>query len=480
MNIIFFSKRVKVYSRTFLLRTAMLMLPGLVFTISIDGQVLIALTSKGGANNAGAVIEYNAGTNTLIKKADFTSGNTGTGDQPHSSFIQASDGDLYAVTFTGNTSFGGGVVKYNVASATLTNTAGFTFATGYNPTGAFIQGQNAKLYALMANGGINYGTVLEYDIVTNALTGKVNFTAGTSGTGIAPSGSFVITSNGKLYGMSRFGGLNNLGTIVEYDPTTNTLTKKADFDNTSGGLPRGSFAQASNGKLYAMTSSGGNNNVGTVIEYDIATNTLTKKVDFTTGLAGTGYSPTGSFLLASDGKLYAMTGSGGASGSGTVVEYVPGTTAIVKKADFVSGISGTGVNPHGSFMQASNGRLYGMTNSGGTYGYGTVVEYDIQTATLIKKVDFDGINGANPLYGEFIEVSNTWTGAVSSNWNTSGNWSYNAVPSATDVAVIASGTPNAPDLSNTNYTIGNFVQHAGQTLSLGSGNLTVTGAFTNN
>ncbi len=37
-------------------------------------------------------------------------------------------------------------------------------------------------------------------------------------------------------------------------------------------------------------------------------------------------------------------------------------------------------------------------------------------------------------------ITNTWTGAVNSNWETAGNWSCNSVPTATTAVVIPSGT----------------------------------------
>ena len=42
-----------------------------------------------------------------------------------------------------------------------------------------------------------------------------------------------------------------------FDPSTNTYTKLKDFNYTNGGYPYGSLMQATNGKLYGMTSGGG-------------------------------------------------------------------------------------------------------------------------------------------------------------------------------------------------------------------------------
>lgn len=45
-------------------------------------------------------------------------------------------------------------------------------------------------------------------------------------------------------------------------------------------------------------------------------------------------------------------------------------------------------------------------------------------------------------------ASETWTGALSSDWNTPGNWSGGAVPASGDTVTIPAGTPNNATLSN--------------------------------
>ena len=88
-------------------------------------------------------------------------------------------------------------------------------------------------------------------------------------------------NNGKLYGMTSGGGTNNSGVLFEYDPETGIYTKKVNFDGTNtGSSPQGSLMQASNGKLYGMTSDGGTNYRGVIFEYNPETNTYTKKLDF--------------------------------------------------------------------------------------------------------------------------------------------------------------------------------------------------------
>ena len=60
-------------------------------------------------------------------------------------------------------------------------------------------------------------------------------------------------SDGKLYGMTTNGGSSGYGVIFSFDPSSSTYTKLKDFDNTNGANPYGSLMQASDGKLYGMT-----------------------------------------------------------------------------------------------------------------------------------------------------------------------------------------------------------------------------------
>ncbi len=71
-------------------------------------------------------------------------------------------------------------------------------------------------------------------------------------------------------------------------------------------------------------------------------------------------------------------------------------------------------------------------------------------------------------FNERANQVNTWTGAISSSWNTGGNWSTGTVPSSTDNIVIDSNATNGTVL-DTNFTVA-----AGQKLTLsGTGTLTI-------
>jgi uncharacterized repeat protein (TIGR03803 family) len=96
-----------------------------------------------------------------------------------------------------------------------------------------------------------------------------------------PKGSLVETPDRKLYGMTYSGGINNCGTIIQFDPLTNILVKKFDFSGVaSGKWPNSSLMQASDGNLYGLTSNGGVNDLGVMFQYNPISNSFTKKIDF--------------------------------------------------------------------------------------------------------------------------------------------------------------------------------------------------------
>jgi fibronectin type 3 domain-containing protein len=83
-----------------------------------------------------------------------------------------------------------------------------------------------------------------------------------------------------------------------------------------------------------------------------------------------------------------------------------------------------------------------------------------------------------------VVLTCTWTGAVSTDWHTAGNWSAcgGGIPGSSDnVSIPGSGVTNEPTISSADVTIHNLTIAAGRTLSLSSGrNLTSNGGSINN
>jgi hypothetical protein len=65
-------------------------------------------------------------------------------------------------------------------------------------------------------------------------------------------------------------------------------------------------------------------------------------------------------MQASDGKLYGMTRRWKIM-SGVIFSFDPATSTYTKLKDFDDT---NGANPYGDLVQASDGKLYGMTSEG--------------------------------------------------------------------------------------------------------------------
>jgi uncharacterized repeat protein (TIGR03803 family) len=259
---------------------------------------------------------------------------------------------------------------------------------GNSPFGDLCEAGNGKMYGMTKYGGIeNAGVLFEFDPETGDYTEKVSF--GTS-QGANPEGNLIQADNGKLYGMTQSGGSFNRGVIFEWDPETNVYVNKLDFNNSNGSNPHGSLVQGSNGYFYGLTFSGGLNGMGVLFKWDPETDDFRKLVHFNGNTNGS--YPMGSLILAGNDKLYGMTSQGGANNAGVIFEYDLSTGFYLKKIDLDDDTK----NPDGSLFQASNGKFYGMTSNGGNTGHGILFEWDLASNTLVKKVLFDGTNGEFP------------------------------------------------------------------------------------
>jgi uncharacterized repeat protein (TIGR03803 family) len=308
--------------------------------------------------------------------------------------------ELWGMTSGGGTHGFGVIFKTDGNGNNYTTVFHFNSITGQSPSGSLIQASNGKLYGMTEHGGTNnYGVLFEFDPITNTYAKKIDFDGANSGS--KPTGSLIEVSNNKLYGLTFEGGANNKGVIFEYDLVSESFTKKFDFDDVNGQYPVGALLKAGNNKLYGMTNLGGTSSHGVIFEYDVNTDSIEIKhnFDFTNG-----GDPIGSLIEASNGKLYGMTNHGGANQFGVIFEFEPITGKYVKLFDF-DGMN-HGRFPFGKLTQVSDEKLYGVTNSGGAYDVGVLFEYDIINHIGTKKLDFDNTNNGAHSHASLLKASN--------------------------------------------------------------------------
>jgi len=218
--------------------------------------------------------------------------------------------------------------------------------------------------------------------------------------GYGPLGSLLFVNN-KFYGTTNDGGLHNDGVIFSYDSTTSVFTDLYNFAGLDGKHPCKSLIKSGNGLLYGMTSQGGTSGYGVIFSLDINTNLLTDLYSFD---VSHGSYPYDKLLIESNGKFYGMANSGGLYNSGVVFKYDTTTHVYTDILDFHNQINGAG--PFGSFLLANNGLLYGMTCAGGGGGGGVLFSIDPSTNdTFIIVHNFIISTGYQP-HGSLIQASN--------------------------------------------------------------------------
>ncbi|HQQ93600.1 MAG TPA: T9SS type A sorting domain-containing protein [Bacteroidia bacterium] len=431
--------------------------------IQATNGLLYGVTTQAGNSNVGTLFEYNISTSSYLKKIDFN--NAPNGGAPLGSLLQAANDKLYGTTSLGGSANLGTIFQYDMSTSTYSKVVDMSAAGGSLPNGSLIQAPNGKLYGLARTGGASgAGAIFEFDYSTNTYTKKIDMT---NLGGNSPYGALCLASNGKMYGLANAGGSSNLGSLFEYDYSLNTYTKRVDLTAANGSNPFGSLIQASNGKLYGMTRNGGANAMGVLFEYNPATNTYTKLVDMS---SGGGSQSQSTLIQASNGKLYGLTQTGGANGVGALFEYDLVTSTYTKLYDFSAA---NGQSPFGALRQASNGKLYGLTQSGGANNLGVIFEFDISSSTYTKKMDLSTSSGTSPQFTQLIEVCRvpSTPGAISSSFNslcqsTPGAqvFSVGAVANSTAYAwsfpsgasVVSGGTTNVVNVDFAGVSPGTF------------------------
>ncbi len=196
-------------------------------------------------------------------------------------------------------------------------------------------------------------------------------TANHNATPIYPYGALLQATDGNFYGTTSEGPA-----VFKMTPAGSVT-----FLTFLGGGSYGNLVQASDGNFYGTTALGGpgtcsadrsavcspqSGTGGTVFRMTPA-GALTTLKAFDGGADGS--KPYAGLVLASDGNLYGTTQSG-ASGFGTVFRITTGGS-FTRLHTFTGG-DADGANPYAPLIQGSDGNLYGSTTYGTRDNVGTI------------------------------------------------------------------------------------------------------------
>ena len=241
----------------------------------------------------------------------------------------------------------------------------------------------------MTNGIGDYadssGTIFRIKVDGTGYQVLYNF--GSVNNGTNPQGDLTV-SGSTLYGMTLGAGTRGSGTIfkINTDGTGYQVLHSFGIVPNDGYYPYGSLT-LSGTTLYGMTQSGGANGKGTI--FQINTDGTGYQVLYSFGsVANDGFYPYGSLTLSGT-TLYGMTSDGGANGApGTIFQINTDGTGYRVLYSFGS-VANDGTNPYGS-LTLSGSMLYGMTETGGAGGFGTIFQINTSGAGYQVMYSFAG------------------------------------------------------------------------------------------
>lgn len=365
--------------------------------VNAQNPVVWGMTQSGGTFGGGTIFNMKSDGSDFTTAFNFSSPNGWT---PMGNLFKASDGNLYGACFDGGDYFSCTLFRFDPNSGEYFDVYSFDITHGDFPTSGVVE-RNGILYGNSSSGGYNgAGVVYGYNIATGVYTDLFNLTGPT---GSYPYSAPVIFGDGKLYGVTVYGGTNMAGVIYSFDIDNSIYTDVYDFANSSGSSPYSGLLAATNGKLYGMTYSGGANGQGVIYSFDPSNNTYENVYDFD----GTnGGQSKATFMQGSNGSLYGLTTGGGANDVGVVFSFDPYSNTYTKLYDFSNA---DGSAPLGNLMEAGT-VLCGTTSMGGDYSHGTIFNYNLETNGYDKLIDFNMLNGSNPNGGVILLGSDIGTG----------------------------------------------------------------------
>ncbi len=199
--------------------------------------------------------------------------------------------------------------------------------------------------------------------------------------------------------------------------------------------------------LIGMAGSGGNGpNSGVAFNYNLTSGSYNAgSFDGNTN----GAKPHGSFIKATNGNIYGLVtyDSYGffATGNGYLIQYNPNNNTIIPLFNF-TGNTGNypGGQPQGSLTEVSPNVFFGLTYYGGTNGQGVIFSYDLSSNTYSVHYNFNiGVNGYRPS-GSLLKASNGLLygfASIGGNNNNDGVlFSFNVATSTYSKVVEFSGT----------------------------------------
>jgi len=263
----------------------------------------------------------------------------------------------------------------------------FVAATGARPRGALLIGDDGAFYSTTASGGTSNGGVIYkinqdgsgYRVLHNFRTNSVD--------GYDPEAGMIRGSDGRFYGVTRFGGTYGDGTVfrINEDGSGYSILRSFRGATSDGGRVKAAVFEASDGFLYGTTELGSGND-GTLFRLSKDGSMFEVLHQFNAAL-GDGSTPWGDLVEGSDGAIYGTTYGDSFGGESVIFKYYPHNLAFEVLYDF-PGERFPPVYMHCGLRRGSDGFLYGVSESSGEYTSGMLFRIDERGTNFTRLLAF--------------------------------------------------------------------------------------------
>jgi len=346
---------------------------------------LYAATAAGGAYSAGVVFMLSpAGKETVLY--EFKGQSNGDGSAPHGRLAFDAKGNLFGTTQSGGTNGTGTVYELSKHGGAWIEKVIYNFSAsgsdGTAPSAGLTIAADGTMYSTTPDGGASgAGVIFSLKKTRKGWKQTVIHSINFPSEGGFPYEGLMQDAAGNLFGAAPAGGTAGYGVIYRLSHTQQGWvdTVLYSFTNQNGdgsGLYWIDLISDPSGNIYGATSFGGTNGNGTVWElvYSKSKKSYSESIlyEFGANGSGDGANPYGGLVMDSKGDLYGTTLNGGSSNLGAFYKLTKQgkTWKETILHSFVGANDGN--QPTGNPYMDAKGRLYGMTQTGGTANLGVV------------------------------------------------------------------------------------------------------------
>lgn len=314
------------------------------------------------------------------------------GSAPRGQLIEASDGFLYGTTYQGGSNNLGTVFKVAKDGSGLVRLCNFTNAMF--STAGVIEGPGGALYGTTSGGGAsNAGTVFRLEKDGSGFRVLHDF-GSFAGDGNTPLGGLVVADNGAFFGTAVGGGLSNLGCIYRLNSDGTGFTNIHNFTGVDGSLPVAGLLLGASGAMYGTTKTGGSNNLGTVFTIALDGGNFAVLHQFEGKDVNDGSLPLGALVEAGAGFLYGTTYSGGSGNDqGTIFKVSTNGADYAVLHSFQGGTGDGSLAVAGLSRATVGGRLCGTTPHGGIADGGILFTLSVDGSGYAVLHTFNSVAG---------------------------------------------------------------------------------------